>query len=1134
MGQMSEIVQKMGIDASQAIAELERLDKKFAQFGESLRRVAEQMGDANRKTSEALKKMGGAFRSEIPEAIKQTEKLHTSLALLSRIVFTQAIVRALSQLRRSFESTGQSAIEFQKRVALIRTIDDSKQSFDSLAASVRLLSNEFNIPLLEAADGLYQTLSNQVGNFGESLQFSAKAAQFAKATNSTLSDSVDLLSAALKGYGLSASETDRVASVFFTAIDKGRITASELANSFGRVDTIAADLGVSLEEVGGALAAISVRGTKTSEALTQFRAILSGMQKPSEEMRRTLEKLGFTSAQTAIQTLGLPGVLDQLGKSTGGSSEQLARLFPNIRGLSGASSLLADDLATLSENIREMQSAGRDFAKEKFLIATATDADRLTKEINKLRNAFSVELGQAVLKAGVSLSDFVGGADNVVASVKAAGPAIAGLAGSFALLRGSMAANKAELAGLSRGLGLLSLLPVAAGVGSSLGSFADSKLAENLFAGLSKQEELSKKLLERFEQDQAARRDAAKQADQAIVRSALEATRSLNRDYLASVGEARTGNAAMVESVQAAVTKILGSRQRLVDELGRSAAESEQFVKASADRVRSLLDRQADRKFDTKLGGLSEAQQVFALAQRANDLANQAAQQLRSTDPATVKRALDLFAKAQNFGEQAQQIADRADNRALETKAAKELESISNKQIAAEQQLSRIQADRTGKLAKERDAQQRLTSQLREQTKLLLENTGVFDSQNNQLSSADLAKRQEARAKALQNIAKLALNDKNLSSMGALGVADFVNRFSAELSRDPIRLAFDVEDATVKLKARLDQAFSTFKLNAPVDVSQLEKAIGRTLTTPDQINNAIGEVASKANDLRGQIDKALAGEQGVQELRKSLDVLFTELDQRANVRNLFPGEFSDGLRSQFAGVFAELQRLRSDTNITEEELNKLIEARNKLGQSALAGQNPLVGRQGFGTSLQALDAALQKLQQLQQLQQQSGNLPALQQQLQGLNSLLQGTSSFQAATAAIGQGVSPAQQIAAAYERAATAAERLAAASAATPVNRAFGGPMGFFASGGRGLDTIPAMLSPGEFVINAQSSRKFYSQLQAMNAGMKPVFREDGGSVVNNTVGDIVINGAKHPMATARAVMTEMRREMRRGSGQM
>ena len=84
---------------------------------------------------------------------------------------------------------------------------------------------------------------------------------------------------------------------------------------------------------------------------------------------------------------------------------------------------------------------------------------------------------------------------------------------------------------------------------------------------------------------------------------------------------------------------------------------------------------------------------------------------------------------------------------------------------------------------------------------------------------------------------------------------------------------------------------------------------------------------------------------------------------------------------------------------------------------------------------------------------------------------------------------------------------------------------------GSVGTDTIPAMLSPGEFVVNAKSSKQFFAQLTAMNAGVKPIFRQGGGSVTN--VGDvnITVQGSAEPRQTARETMRAFRRETRRNS---
>jgi len=71
-------------------------------------------------------------------------------------------------------------------------------------------------------------------------------------------------------------------------------------------------------------------------------------------------------------------------------------------------------------------------------------------------------------------------------------------------------------------------------------------------------------------------------------------------------------------------------------------------------------------------------------------------------------------------------------------------------------------------------------------------------------------------------------------------------------------------------------------------------------------------------------------------------------------------------------------------------------------------------------------------------------------------------------------------------------------------------------------------MLTPGETVINEKSSRSFFSQLQAINAGVQPSF--NSSSTVRG--GDFHINEAGIAKDTAWQVMDQISRETRRGPG--
>ena len=87
------------------------------------------------------------------------------------------------------------------------------------------------------------------------------------------------------------------------------------------------------------------------------------------------------------------------------------------------------------------------------------------------------------------------------------------------------------------------------------------------------------------------------------------------------------------------------------------------------------------------------------------------------------------------------------------------------------------------------------------------------------------------------------------------------------------------------------------------------------------------------------------------------------------------------------------------------------------------------------------------------------------------------------------------------------------------------------FAHGGSvASDQISALLSPGEFVVNAKQARKFLPQLTAINSNAA---RFNEGGIVNNNVGDInvTVEGGGSSDTTVRNIAAGLRREFRRGT---
>jgi TP901 family phage tail tape measure protein len=1113
----------------------------------------------------------GRARSALALTTRESGRFTTSLELLSRVVFTQAIVRALSTIRNSFKATAAEAIEFQRQLALIRTIDDSGRSLSQLSSEVRALSDEFNIPLLDAAAGLYQTISNQVGDTGESLKFTAEAAKFAKSTNSQLADSVDLLSGALKSYNLGVEDTDRVSSVFFKTIDLGRITADQLSNAFGRVGPAAAEAGVELEEVGAALAAISVRGSNTPETLTQFRNIITALIKPSDSMKKALRGLGFESGESAIKTLGLSGVLRELSASTKGSSSAMAALFPNIRGLNGVAALTGDELKTLAANIDEMRVASENFAEEKFLIATATDAEKVTAQINKLKNAFTVDLGQSLLRVTAQLSDTLGGVDNVVAGIQSAGPAIAGFTASAVAL--TVALKGASFAGLALSSSLIALagVPLAFGAGKSIGEFLDRKLLEKTTKAVRDSIEANKKRIEELSESLEKAADEAAKADDNRVQSARKATRQISNNYLTLREVAKSANDGMVKATKSSVNEIILAYDKLAEAQQRAIADSKQAQDAAENRIRSIRGQQEDIEFQQRTANLSDAQKAFALTKRAADLSREAAQTLANAggNQQQINIALEQRREAERAAAEALSLAQRTGDKTAIARAFQQQKNILDDQVRAERTLLETEKKREAGLIRTRLVQKSLLDQVREQAKIIQDNTGIFDTSTGKpFDQAALDRRAQVRQQATQRLVDLSklVDPQQLRS---LGLTDFINEFEQTLKQDPIRLRFTLEGEDKRLRAHLDQAFANFKLDflkiTGVNIAELERLFNVKIETPEQAFDYLDKAKADAAEIRQQLNKATIGGEEQQTARQNLQVALQEIERLASARNVFQGDRADAARQAFNSSVERVKAIGQQSQISQKDVAKLRTEIDSL--FGLLGAN-VNDRLAFNSSQVNLTQAFAQLQQIANLQQQASTPPLvgeLQQRLQQLDAIQQKLQSS-GFSGQLKQGGDALSAGATGLTNAATASTTIvnnavtggnalsrgaqdwirasqatfnAPATGSSQNSFAKGGFVRYFANGGaaRGMDTIPVMARPGEAFINPKSAQRFFSQIQAINAGQQPVYRQHGGPI---SIGDINVtvqggsSDAAKGQASGRAIARVLEREVRRGTSRL
>lgn len=350
------------------------------------------------------------------------ERLFITWQGIVRLIEAQIIKRVISEISNALTTAVDDAKRFSIAIAEIRTISqDMPLSVERWRTEITKLSSAFGQTQKDVANAAYETLSNQVAKGADTFVFLESALKFGAATVSSTTDSVNLLSSALKSFNLPAQDTERVAAILFKTIDLGRVRARDMADTLGRVGSIASQVGIKLEEVGAAIAVVTRKGVKPAEAMTLISNVITALIKPTDEMTKLFQQWGVTSGEAAIATFTFEGVLKKLSDEASKGSGRIAELFPNVRGLKGAFQLAGQGASEFQADLKKITNAQKEYnaaAKE------VLDSPGKQLEIagQKIKNLFTEDFGKGVVQGLVDFNKWAetaaGKADGLERSVK--------------------------------------------------------------------------------------------------------------------------------------------------------------------------------------------------------------------------------------------------------------------------------------------------------------------------------------------------------------------------------------------------------------------------------------------------------------------------------------------------------------------------------------------------------------------------------------------------------------------------------------------------------------------------------------------------------------------------------------------
>ena len=331
----------------------------------------------------ALEKLREAAKQLSPEMKTLTERIKEfgkdQFKSAAKITLFTTMYRAVRGLQVGLLNATKEAAEYIIKINEIRSINqETGESFDFISNKLQDISRKLGLPVLDVAEAAYQTLSNQVAKGAEAFQFLDSAGKLAVASVSDISTSVNALSTVLNGYSLSSTEADKVSAILFKGVEVGRFRLKDLDNAMSKVIPTASALGVSFEEVIGALSAFTIRGVRVEQASTLLNNVLLGLLKPTSEATKFFNQLGYANGRGALSALGLANTFKLLNDELQRNPEHLAKIANDMRELRGIALAggktfndFVDDIAKVSNATESfnnaidinLNNAGREFKK---------------------------------------------------------------------------------------------------------------------------------------------------------------------------------------------------------------------------------------------------------------------------------------------------------------------------------------------------------------------------------------------------------------------------------------------------------------------------------------------------------------------------------------------------------------------------------------------------------------------------------------------------------------------------------------------------------------------------------------------------------------------------------------------------
>jgi TP901 family phage tail tape measure protein len=344
---------------------------------------------------------------------------------------SQQTERAVEGLSRAFGGLAAAfgaGFALTKVIADVKELDTNLRRLGTVGGNVAALDKGLGA-LSDRLDGVankaelaaasYQALSAGFTETGANLRVVEAATKAAVGGMVDVTAATEVTTKVLNAYNMSGDQATKVTDSIAKSIEYGVIQWSDYTSQLGRVASVSAIAGVSLDEVNAFISSATKNSATAEIAFTGLGATLSNMLKPTKESADAAKALGINWNLSGIRGEGFESLMGKLGKAMQENPVLANKMVGGqeaVRGAFAAASKGGKDYAMILEGLGgATNKTEQDFQRMKGSLENTLKA--LDTSFKNLSEALGTAFGPTVVIAVQDITKAVNGFADFMAMV---------------------------------------------------------------------------------------------------------------------------------------------------------------------------------------------------------------------------------------------------------------------------------------------------------------------------------------------------------------------------------------------------------------------------------------------------------------------------------------------------------------------------------------------------------------------------------------------------------------------------------------------------------------------------------------------------------------------------------------------